>query len=321
MKKMKQPFAESAYSKMMRGMTEYELEYKKYENLLMLRDRIEKGSMTRDLYDFINADGSLENMLVGLPPPVDGVACESLRMEQLRMINQIIATEEFNLKNALKAIWELISEAWLDWWDRSRRIRFLAIDLKEKFETNPTAYFGDRIVYSSTQVLMYHHDNWEKMCAAARELVNEVRTKLPTSIDQVKPWITSAKPNLSRNLAEFGMYINENGTICRGTIKHIRQENSCATLGWRYDNVVNELKSVIDLIGDEIQARRDYNRIKSTFNPKDGVVTRAELMFIKDVVMASKQTAYNVGRTYCVMLNTIIRKHMSNYRLTKIQSN
>ena len=317
MSKIKEPFAESAYSKMMRSMTEYELAYKKYNDLLILKDRISKGQMSRDLYDFINADGSLEEMFINLPPPEDGVACESLRSEQLRLLDQIIATEEFKHKEALKKIWEAIAEWWMDWWDRVRKLRFLAIDLQTKFEVQTSTYFGDAITYASSNVLMYHHDNWVRMFTAARDIVNATRN-MPTSLDQIKVWIESSKSNISRNLSEFGFYLNENGSLCRGTVKHIRQENTCATLGWKFGNVHSELADVISLLGDEIQARRDFNKLKSAFNADNGVISNRELLYVRDIIFTSRQTAYAVGRTYCVMLNQIIRQHASSYRLNKM---
>ena len=317
MRQIKEPFSESAYSKMMRSVTEYELEYKKYQDLLVLRDRITKGQMSRELYDFINADGSLEEMFINLPPPEDGVACEALRIEQLRMLNQIIATEEFKLKEALKKVWDMIVEWWMDWWDRVRRLRFLAIDLQTKFEVQTSTYFGDRITYASSNVLMYHHDNWVRMFNAARDIVNATRN-MPSDMEQIKLWMESSKSNIGRNLSEFGFFLNENGSVCRGTVKHIRQENTCATLGWKFDNVRQELDSVISLLGDEIQARRDFNKLKSAFNSEKGVVTNRDLLYLRDIIMTSRQTAYAVGRTYCVMLNQIIRQHMSTYRLNKM---
>ena len=49
-------------------LADIECKFKDYEELLMIRKRIAAGSMSEELYKFLNVNGSLESLLHGLWP-------------------------------------------------------------------------------------------------------------------------------------------------------------------------------------------------------------------------------------------------------------
>ena len=82
MKKIKHPFAQSLYSRLEQAAVSCELRRHQIKDLKFIRDKIASGNMTPELYDFINADGSLEALLPTLPRPSKEAACESLNLAE-----------------------------------------------------------------------------------------------------------------------------------------------------------------------------------------------------------------------------------------------
>lgn len=320
MNKIEKPFSESAYSKMMRTYAEYELMAKQLDDVKFLRDRISKGQLTTELYDFINADGTMEKLLPCIPRPCDDMACESLSIAQLESLTETIGKMSAQLEGFLGTIWESTGEWLADWFDRSRKLRFAALDLRAKVTGQTYQYFGDHVEFAGASVLMYHKDQWVKMYNAARNIVNEVK-RIPASANFIQEWITSARNNISKDLEEFGMYINENGSICKGALKYIRQENTCATLGWRLDHLAGYLDYVAALIGDEVAVRKDINNLKMTFMSNNGntEMDRRDMYFIRDAVVAAKKTSMAVGNTLVRMVNQVIQQHVAMKRIAAIK--
>ena len=193
MKKIKHPFAQSLYSRLEQAAVSCELRRRQIKDLKFIRDKIASGNMTPELYDFINADGSLEALLPTLPRPSKEAACESLNLLQLSALDEIIAKEELAVSKWFTIIWEALKSWFVEWTDRNsfyvRNIRYYHALQRN----NQDGTFGDIGRYNSTAVLMYHTDDWKTMLDASKKL-REI--KYPKKLDEIPQWITKNTSSL-----------------------------------------------------------------------------------------------------------------------------
>lgn len=313
MKTIKKPFAESACARMERVCTKYELAHRKYMDLKMIRDRIAKGQMSPQLYDFLNADKSLEHLLQGLPRPTEGVTCEALTMSQLKILDATIATEAVNLKELMKAVWMAFREWFLDFWERNRWEQRSLKVLAGKWKVNPGGFFGDDSTFNGTTVLMFPYNAWEALVDGARSL-NEVVKKLVANPKDIKNWSESYITDVANGLKPFGRYCDENGIIRQGQPEYRRSESTCANLRWRFQEIGANLDKVINLLGEEIDLRRQFHAFEQMFLSASGT-DRRPYLFARRVVFHTKECSLIPARTLKVMLHRVIKSVNSQYRI------
>jgi hypothetical protein len=307
MKKIAKPFAESDYSVMSKATTDYDLRAKQLKDLKFLRERIVAGKLTPELYDFINMDHSLESLLPCVPRPVEGVACEALTATQIEMLDAVIAQEELNLKGWIERIWEALKDLLMDYFDRNRIALRALTYLRAQWRSNAVRVFGDTYQFASSNVLMFNRREWTIMCGAAKqlnELVKELQEK--KEIQELSNWLTINQPKFDTQLKEFGMYINEQGNVVRGSPKYVRQNNVCSSLGWVYSSMMNDINDIISILGDEIEARRQFSQLEALFK-KGANSDHAVLKQVKDLVLASKSCNLVCGRIFAMFLKQIAR--------------
>lgn len=313
MKKIEKPFGMTAYAKVEAALAAYEIGCKRVKDLKFLREQISKGLMGDKFYDFLNMDGSLENLLQGLPRPSAGVSCESLKVSQLALMDATIADESVKLGELFQALWQAIKEWFMDWWDRNRWEQKHLRTLLAQFRQSAPTYFGDDASFTSTIVYMYRHNDWYQMVEACRKLNDECR-ELPADAAHLKEWIESTRTAIPSALAEFGKYINEAGFIKQGQPKYVRQQDACGNLRWRFNEIGTYLNDAIELLGDEIAIRRQFNALEHLFL-SSGEANRADVLFIRQVIFNSKENSLAVGRTLKLMLHRVIRARMTEYRV------
>lgn len=313
MKTIEQPFGKSIYARMDDACIKYELECKKLEDLKFVREQVAKGQLKSELYDFINMDGSMEALLPGLPRPDTGIACESLRVSQLAVIDATIAEEELKVKNLLQAAWMTI-KAWLtEWLERDRWERKHLIQLSGLYRQYASTYFGDESSFGATTVHAFRRSDWYAMMEAAHKL-NDIHKEIPKDVKDIEDWIEMAKPRMSDPLSKFGKYIDENNHIRQGQPEFIKQTDVCANLRWRFSEVEVYLQDALRLIGDEISVRQDFNKLDRLFT-MGGEISRNNLMFLREAIFNSKETTLAVSRMLKILLHRIIKEHNRVYRV------
>ena len=317
MKKIAKPFAESAYSRTSKATTDYELRVKQLKDLKFLRGRIAAGKLTPELYDFINMDHSLEQLLPCVPRPVEGVACEALTATQLEMLDAAIAQEELALKGWIARIWEALKDLLLDYFDRNRiALRSLKY-LRAQWRSNAPGIFGDQYQFASSNVLMFNRSEWLSMCEAVKKLnalIKELQDK--QDVNTLSTWLTVTQPKFDLALREFGMYIDESGNVVRGSPKYVRQNNVCSTLGWVYSSMLSDTSDVIGILGDEIEARRQFSKLEALY--KKGENTDQTLFRqVKDLVIASKSCTLICGRIFALFLKQIARARNREFTINQ----
>ena len=314
MKKIDKPFAESDYSVMSKVSTDYDLRSKAINDLKFLRDRIAAGQMTAELYDFINMDHSLEHLLPGLPRPVEGVSCESLKDTQLMMIDDIIAQEEFQMKTWILQIWNALKEWLADYFDRNRVVVRTLKAIQAQWRFNSVKFFGDPDQFGSTNVLMYRADEWTTMCEAAKRLTATCK-KLPSKPEEIENWLSNNQSSFDTYFKAFGKYLDESGNVVSGSPKYIRQNGVCSTLGWIHADMINHIQSIISAMDDEIDLRRQINTLEGLFKNASNA-QREAFAKVRRYVVASKSCTLMCGRIFAGFMKAIMRaRQAQSYRI------
>ena len=313
MKKIKHPFAQSLYSKLEQAAVSCELRRRQIKDLKFIRDKIASGNMTPELYDFINADGSLEALLPTLPRPSKEAACESLSLLQLNALDEIIAKEELAVSKWFTIIWEALKSWFIEWTDRNsfyvRNIRYYHALQRN----NQDGTFGDIGRYNSTAVLMYHTDDWKTMLDASKKL-REI--KYPKKLDEIPQWITKNKPVIAANISAFGMYLDEQDKFRYGTPKYIRQHSVCSSLGWLYQNLGRDINDIESALEDEISIRREFYELENLFIKQDTTAKKDNnLLFVKSFIIASKSCSLILARTFNSFMTQVIRANGRKYKV------
>lgn len=313
MKKIEKPFGTAAYSTLMDISAKYEIACRRYDDLCLLRDKVSKGQLTPDLYDFINADKSLEHLFNDLPRPSAEVACEALTAGQLIILDATIADEALNLKELAAKMWESIRDWLMQWFDRNIYLRNELRYLKSRWSINGNI-FGDSATFAGTQVLAYRHDAWEHLLKAAQDLNDINDTLVKSTPDNFANAIEEAKVKLPTPLAEFGKHMDERYNIIQGQVKYLRENNTCGVLRWYFQSIGDYLEKSIQLLGNEIEHRRELNKLETLFKKSD-VNDRHLLIIARSIVFNAKDTAMAVARSVKVMLNQVARSNASQYRI------
>lgn len=314
MKKIEKPFAMSLYSEVEKATVKYELRKRHLKDLMFLRDKMESGHLTAELYDFINADRCLEQLLPGLPRPTPGAACESLQMLQLKMIDDLIAQEELQISKWISIVWNALKDYLASWFDRNRYYLRNLRYFKSLHRQYQDQYFGSMGKFNSTAVLMYHLEDWSKMLKSAKRMLKEI--KLPEKRTDIEEWIQKNKPVIVDCISDFGMYIDENNKFRSGSPAYIRQNGVCINLGWLYQNLGTHMNDVIECLQDEVEYRRGFNTLEKLFMSQDAQSKRdSNLIFVKDFVISSKNCALILARTFNSFLQQIMKANSKEYRI------
>lgn len=314
MKKIKNRFAPSEYSRINALSAQYELRQRELKDIRFVRDKIASGKFTRSLYDFINKDGSLDRLLPNLPPPTDEVACEALSVVQLQYIDDIISQEELALSKWINIVWNALCDWWKTWFDRNRFLLKQLAYYKSLCRSAQDRYFGAYAVMHSTPVLMYSMDDWTKMCDAAKKL-SSICKDIPDKRADLAKWININKPTINDNIAKFGMFIDELNKFQFGTPMFIRQNAVCLTLGWRYPNLLDDIKKASSILDEEIEARRSFYRLEKLFKDQGDSKRDLNLLFVKDFVMAAKRCSTIIGKTFDSFISQLMRSVASKYKI------
>ena len=291
----KRPFSPANSVRVNQIATEVDRIYRTHSNLKKLRDMIASGTMTEELYDFINMDGSLEHLLLGLPRPSDEISCEALQAQQLEIIDAQLEGLVQEFKNILARWWDALKEWFLDWWDLNRSIRFRLNAKLSQFNLNPTT-LGNVDRFEAAQGNVYHKPYWARMCIACTEL-NKIMLNIPTS--DLSKWVASNVPKINQCIGEFGQYIES--TDNRFNIPKLvkpKYDQTLTTLGaarWRVQLLGTYIKTAVDILGNEIEFRKTFSNLESAFK-NASIEDKNALSFLRQLTMRAKTDCLVVGR-------------------------
>lgn len=260
--------------------------YRAYRDLLYLKKVVRDGKMTRELYDFLNVDGSMDDLLIGLPKPITGVACEALNVEQIAMIDAAVEIQAADIKKFILSIWEAFKEWFLDWWNVNRDVRFNLQSMASRFEANP-ASFGYLDDFRRMSLVTYGRQDWEAMASSCEE-VNKLLETLPEKAEDLRAWIDKNVDSMNGSIAEFGQSCVKT-TLKDGFEKytlridnpiHSTVEMTMDAGRWVYSSMALYASRVHDILLDDGKCRRRFGRLESLFKTADAT-TASDLVFMR----------------------------------------
>ena len=272
-------------------------------DLTLIKSFVDKGKMTRELYDFLNTDGSMDHLFIGLPKPITGVACESLAIEQTEVLDAAIESASGTLVNVIKSMWDAFKEWFLDWWDVNRDIRFKLQTLKTAFENDPYK-FGNEIDFKNTVINNYSQVQWSAMLNACKD-INAVLSSMPTEASNLEEWFKKNITTINNGFGEFGQAIidkkdEQTGKVmyllAKGNPKYDPTDNTLENGRWKYTNLGTYAENVINVLSTDEENRRIFGRLESVFK----TATYESVDFVKTlrkIVMRNGANVFVVARS------------------------
>ena len=277
---------------------------KTMEDLQVIRQHIVDGTMTEELYDFINMDGCLNNIMPGLPRPSDEMACEALAHTQIIYLDAAMESVAEKWKQAIHIMWDALKEFLLDWIDDNRYIRINLQHQKAEYTVTPNVY-GSVKSFASTTGNVYHKPYWEEMLSGC-ELLNEIIGNLPSGGD-LSEWIESKLIDIQTAIKPFGHSISQPGPrLITGTPRYDKNVTTLDAARWRFNLLGQDMDRCIKCLGDEIQYRKLFYSLERIFNHA-APEQRTQLAFVRQLVMLSKCDVLVVARGLRAVLNAAKR--------------
>lgn len=268
---------------------------KRLKDLKNLRDTISQDRMSETLYDFINMDGSLDNLFHGLPRPIDGKACESLKLEQLGILDQEITASNEDLKTIFQKMWDAFKEWFMDWWDDCRRRRIELNKLRAAYTSNPNQ-FGNAGSFGAIQGHIYTHGDWLKMVTAVRNMFTVLRS-LPSDGSNLANWVRNNFNQIADNLTVFGQTVqmDPGPTIYKKGVPGFDISRITFSSGyWVFSQLPGDATQAINILYSDEEIRRLFGKIENNFksiDPDD----RYALEFVRDFVWCAMTDAFRVA--------------------------
>ena len=312
----KRPFSDPNSVRVNALALEFERVARAKRDLTLLKHFVDNGKMTRELYDFLNADGSLDSLFVGLPRPVTGIACESLTIEQSAAIDAALEDTNNGLIKLIKTMWDAFKEWFLDWWDVNREIRFRLQNLKTAFENDPYK-FGSEIDFKGTVLNNYSYAQWSAMLKACEDF-NDILNKMPSEASKLEEWFIGHLSEMNASFGEFGQAIvdkkdEQTGKhmylLARGNPKYDPADNTLENGRWKYTLLGTYAENVINVLNTDETNRRTFGRLESVF--KSATYDSVEFVkMLRKIVMRNGANIFIVAK--CI--EKIFRRCHANAR-------
>lgn len=288
----KRPFSQPNSVRVNEISLELDRLYSQRQSLINLRKTIVDGNLTEDLYNFLNMDGSMENLLIGLPPVMGGISCEALQEEQLKIIDSAIEGLGQKIMDAINRMWEAFKEWFLDWWDLNRNTRIKLQKKLAAYKQNASE-FGDPADFESVQAIVYHKPYWAKMVAACQTM-NKLFLQIPNK--ELGKWVEAHRPQMAACCAEFGQFIGPGLKVEeQGHPKYDVVQTTLGAARWRFALLESDLNDAINVLSDEISYRKTFSNVEKAFKNADPD-EKQYLAFIRQIVMRFKSNALVTAR-------------------------
>ena len=208
----------------------------------------------------------MEELLIGLPPVMDGISCEALQEEQLKIIDAAIEGLGQKIADAIHRMWEAFKEWFLDWWDLNRNTRIKLQKKLAAYKQNASE-FGDPADFESVQAIVYHKPYWSRMVAACQTM-NGLFLKIPTK--DLAKWVEANRPQMAACCAEFGQFIGPGLKVEeQGHPKYDVVQTTLGAARWRFSLLETDMNDAIKVLSDEIEYRKTFGNLEKLFKNVD----------------------------------------------------
>ena len=276
-------------------LADIECKFKDYEELLMIRKRIAAGSMSDELYKFLNVNGSLESLLHGLPMAKDvpEIAQEDLQNNQLIFVDTAIENVLTTIKDAIVKLWNYWKEWVKDWVITNRRLKFYL----RRHLTRLKAYsfnYGDPATFNKIEAVIYRYTEWAAMLKASQNL-NSLMDKVTPNTPA--KYFQSHFREFKQAFDEFGYKFTDT-SIVRDYPKYLRKKLYLGTggAGWNRTALVEYAAAAMDNLQDEERSSRKMINTDRAFKYAVTTATDAnDLNALKWLVAMCKYTEEAAG--------------------------
>ena len=253
-----------------------------YEQLVNLRQKIIVGSMSKDLYTFLNKNHSLESLFKGLPAPdqIPEGSVESLQDAQTHYVDQAIEGLISSIVKTIMKIWQAFCDWINDWIDTNRRLKFRLQRHLRKYNESARNYGGDPATYVKIKGMLYNYNkSWVPMYNAVLSM-NDLLQKVPQN--DPSSWYETNFDQLKKNLAVFGYTLRVQGTSWSGVIEetgmiHSKQETTLGNAGWSQTELKSILTKTISMLDEEEKSRGIFTSVRRAFDRVVGSGSDADL--------------------------------------------
>lgn len=276
-------------------LSDLDCKFKDYEELLMIRRRIAAGSMTDELYKFLNVNGSLETLLRGLPMAKDvpESAQEDLQNNQIVFVDTAIENILTTIRDAIVKLWNYWKEWVKDWVITNRRLKFYL----RRHLTRLKAYsfdYGDPATFNKIEAVIYRYTEWSAMLRASKSLSSLMDNITPNT--PAKYFQTHFR-EFKQAFDEFGYKFTDTA-IVRDDPKYLRRKLYLGTggAGWNRTALVDNVTSAMSNLQNEENASRKIINVDRAFKYAVTTATDAnDLNALKWLVAMCKYTEEAAG--------------------------
>lgn len=270
-----------------------------------IRDHVLKGKMNKNLYDFINADGSLDNLFGNSPELFSGAAMEDLNSTRLLFAGVALNEQHAAMEGMFDKIIDVFKRWIENYWDRNR-VLWNALRRHDADYSGRPDIFGGSDKFDKMTVNTYPCFEWKTMVAAAKKLSGIVN-KIPEK--DLKGWFDSNAKDIADGLKEFGFGVNaDNKTITSGNPAHHKTVNTCRGHRYMFTQISSDCKLAISLLGEERDNRLAADKIIKLYK-KASEDDMKYLTFTRRFVELTKTVCFIVASNYCGILNMAVRKN------------
>lgn len=268
--KRRSPKSISSFQRLNRGLFELDRAVLDYESLLTIKSNIVTGTLTADLYKFLNKNGSMESLLHDLPSPetVPEASLEDLSVAQNHYIDVAIEGLGQKIIDLIKKVWESFKNWVLDWIDTNRRLKFRLQRHLRKITESLQNYGGDPASYAKIEGMVYSYKEWKQMRDSAVEL-----HKLLETVSQNEPakWFSDNFNKMKELLTVLGYKLNTSGNEYQKVVEDVgpkasKHKVNLFSAGWKQDNLKTSIEEMIGIIENEEKSRGIFIGIQRAFD-------------------------------------------------------
>lgn len=272
-----------------RAMTILDNKLQAYEELRLIRMKVETSGLTQPLYDFLDAHASMKQLFMGLPKHDPNCSVESNEvLNEIQCIDIAIEGLFADIKEALRKLFAAFWSYVLDWTDTNRRLMFRLKRHKVALENNRNRYASDDVLKNVTGVVYNYSSEWLKL----HDAVNDVATALGTlTANDVPGFLKSKKSVIAAAFAKFGTSLTDGGII-DDTPMFTKQSRKVGVggAGWTHSAMRDAIQKAMTLLNKEEVNRGYFNAIRRAFdNAMKGVDTVNDVASMKMLVAVCKR--------------------------------
>ncbi len=275
------------------------------KRLLDLRNRISEGKLTRELYSFIDMDGSLSNLLgsVSGVAATENVDDQSVRVSQLRVLDKYIADVDKRIAAHKTTLLDTFRNWFSDWKELTNKIRTGLKADYERWMSDPSA-FGSTESFNQLKMTVFRHSSWTDMINHLKEL-NLLINAIPS--EDVDKWVNANHKDIIKHLTIFG-----NSPLVRQCITdrssklYSKVHTSMESGRWDLGYLCVDIEQALEVLGEPAIDNRVMHIVEEALDTDKCSLGCA--LFLRDFIKTVKTHTLMTARSLKYLLNVARRE-------------